>query len=457
MGDREQRYNLPKIVYPSRCLGYGLSSAPIAVLLYEHHAGLLSWILLAVTCFLWPQAAYLFSSRAVKPIKAELGNVVFDSVLGGVWSGLLSYHPLVSAVMFAMLMMDNISVGGARFLARGCVAFALGAVAGGSVTGFHLQFETSLLAALACIPVIILFPAANGLTAYARTMRVIKLKNTIEMQNDELYCIKQILLERNEKMEHDIDLARKIQDQLIPKQSPAKNISYLYKPMEEVGGDFYDFIAFRNPDRIGIFISDVSGHGIPAAFITSMIKTTIAQAGRRRENPAALLNYIDDVLHKQTGENFITAFYGIYDSRDRSLLYSNAGHPQPYVITNEGVSQLQAGMNTALAMFPVRLTATTDIRYQNFREILPASAKLLFFTDGLIEARKREEDLFFENDRMRQVFLENRDADAETFIQKIYESMTAFRGSESFEDDVCLVCLEVIEPVRRKLPEMNTL
>ncbi|MEI7652004.1 MAG: DUF1501 domain-containing protein, partial [Verrucomicrobiota bacterium] len=89
--------------------------------------------------------------------------------------------------------------------------------------------------------------------------------------------------------------------------------------MEEVGGDFYDFINFRDSEKIGIFISDVSGHGVPAAFITSMIKTTILQSGERKENPAELLTYINDLLHNQTGGNFITTFYGIFNSLDNSF------------------------------------------------------------------------------------------------------------------------------------------
>jgi len=94
------------------------------------------------------------------------------------------------------------------------------------------------------------------------------------------------LQERNQIIEKDLKLEQRIQKQLIPQKNLYLFIDVLYKPMEAVGGDFYDFISFRETNTVGIFISDVSGHGAHAAFITSMIKTLILQAGSARNNPA---------------------------------------------------------------------------------------------------------------------------------------------------------------------------
>jgi len=200
-----------------------------------------------------------------------------------------------------------------------------------------------------------------------------------------------------ESMEKEIALARKIQEQLIPSDDPSDFISSLYKPMEQVGGDFYDFITFENSGKIGIFVSDVSGHGVPAAFITSMVKTIILQAGTKKENPSELLLYINEVLQNQTAGNFITAFYCIYNPAQNTIEYSNAGHYQPYIITHNTVYQLQGGKNTAIAMFPRNMLTKQITQYKNYEEILPADSKLLLYTDGLIEARPlNNQDLFFE-------------------------------------------------------------
>lgn len=263
------------------------------------------------------------------------------------------------------------------------------------------------------------------------------------INHQELEVEKSKLTARNELIEYGITLAGKIQEQLIPKPDPTEYIYSLYKPMQEVGGDLYDFVTFSNSDRIGIFISDVSGHGVPAAFITSMIKTTIHQSGSRKEDPAELMKYINDVLQNQTAENFITAFYGIFDPDAKTILYANAGHPQPYLICADGITQLPKGNNTALALFPNIVLDGNNKSYRNFKEIIPTDSKLLFYTDGLTEACPIRGNSFFENAVLMDVLNDNRNLTSRLFIDELYKSLISFRGGDSFEDDVCVVCLDV--------------
>lgn len=260
----------------------------------------------------------------------------------------------------------------------------------------------------------------------------------------ELETEKAKLTLRNETIEYGIALARKIQSQLIPRPDPTDYIYSLYRPMQEVGGDLYDFVRFKNSDKIGVFISDVSGHGVPAAFITSMIKTTIHQSGRRKENPAELMYYINEVLHNQTAENFITAFYGIFDPAARSILYSNAGHPNPFVITDRGINQLPKGNNTALALFSNEELEFNDKSYHNFEEIIQPDSKILFYTDGLTETCPVNGQAFFEDEMIENILVQSRILPARLFIDRLYSGLISFRGRDSFEDDVCMVCLDVI-------------
>ncbi len=168
------------------------------------------------------------------------------------------------------------------------------------------------------------------------------LEKTVHERTSELEIERNKLKTRNEIMENELALARRIQEQLIPVQQPADFIYSLYKPMDQVGGDFYDFIRFRDSELIGIFLSDVSGHGVPAAFITSMVKTIIMQAGESKGNPAELLLNINTILYNQTDGNFVTVFYGIYNPADNSLLYSNAGHNPPMIITDGAINYLKS-------------------------------------------------------------------------------------------------------------------
>jgi HAMP domain-containing protein len=169
------------------------------------------------------------------------------------------------------------------------------------------------------------------------------LERKVEERTHELEKEREELALKNNIIQNDLHLARKIQQGLVPVSSPLPCISFLYKPMEQVGGDFYDFIRFRDRHKTGIFICDVSGHGVSAAFITTMIKTAILQSGERKENPAELLTYINDLLCGQTAGNFITALYCIWFPDERRVLYANAGHPQPYLVSDSGVSRLPKG------------------------------------------------------------------------------------------------------------------
>ncbi len=113
---------------------------------------------------------------------------------------------------------------------------------------------------------------------------------------EELEAVNERLVEAQNLILEELELARRIQHHLIPRVPPGNlNSAAHYLPMEQVGGDFFDYIHFRDSDNIGIFMSDVSGHGVPAALITSMLKSFILQAGVRRENPAAMLEYVNDI------------------------------------------------------------------------------------------------------------------------------------------------------------------
>lgn len=260
---------------------------------------------------------------------------------------------------------------------------------------------------------------------------------------------KKLQVERNKlqsyniKMEQEVSLARRIQEQLIPSLNPAINIYSLYKPMDEVGGDFYDFIKLNNPDKIGIFLSDVSGHGVPAAFITSMIKTIILQAGDRVNDPANLLYYMNDILQSRTAGNFVTAFYGIYNQSDHSMLYSNAGHNQPYIILADKITQLQGGKNTAIAMFTNNMLDKANKKFVNYKENIPAGSKLLLYTDGLVEARPVDSDIFFEYANMENVFIDNYSLPCTSFVDNLLVELVKFRKSEFFEDDICVICIDI--------------
>ncbi|MBN1533892.1 MAG: SpoIIE family protein phosphatase [Spirochaetes bacterium] len=268
--------------------------------------------------------------------------------------------------------------------------------------------------------------------------RVVERTRELELERNKLEKI-------NRLMDEEIDMARRLQEQLIPMKGPADFISTLYHPMRKVGGDFFDFIQFRDTDRIGIVICDVSGHGVSAAFITSMVKTILLQAGGRKNDPAELIKYMNAILYGNTAGSFCSMFYGIYNRRERSILYVNAGHNYPLIIDDGGIRVLKGEQGTILGVFDNGQIEAMRKGYTAAEERLPAGGKLLLYTDGLTEARHMDGgEVFFMDEAMNEVLLAHRSMPCGEFTGALFRRLVEFRGSDSFEDDVAIVCLDIV-------------
>ncbi len=248
---------------------------------------------------------------------------------------------------------------------------------------------------------------------------------------------------KNRLMEEELVLARKIQEQFIPEKSPSRAIHAIYQPMHQVGGDFYDFLKFRNPDKIGIFVSDVSGHGVPAAFITSMIKTLILQTGKTREDPAGLLAWLNPNLVHHCGGNFVTALYGIFDRSSREFLFANAGHNDPYLVTDKGCQPLVGTRSLPLGVMDNEPLVRLGKLSRNTLLTLPENSRLVLYTDGLTECTHRDNpNHMFEEVLVGNGFFNDPDSSVKSFAERIHAEMVSFREDDSFDDDVCIICMD---------------
>lgn len=252
---------------------------------------------------------------------------------------------------------------------------------------------------------------------------------------------------RNQIIETELALARSIQMRLIPEKPPIGEIATWYRPMDKVGGDFFDFVDFGDNRTFGIFVSDVSGHGVPAAFITSMIKSAVLQMAPRLPDTAALLHYLNDFLISQTNGNFVTAFYGIFDRTSRSFRYANAGHNEPYIISScGGGTQSLVSSHKSL---PLAVLANTELRarnrqYSENEVALESGSKLLLYTDGLVESTSAGDlMLAFGDSRIHDVIEHHGQEPVHSFVLRMTDSLIRFHGGENFDDDICLICLDV--------------
>lgn len=262
-----------------------------------------------------------------------------------------------------------------------------------------------------------------------------KLHSRVEEQSRLLKEKNEIIKSKTRQIRDELKIARNIQEKLIASAPDIDNveISTLYKPMEEIGGDLYDFILFEEKNLLGVFISDVSGHGVPAALLTSMVKTLITTGGNYRFEPAKLLKYINEKILEQMNGNFLTAFYGVFDFDKNEVVYARAAHNYPLLLSGDDLIELK-GNGKLLGVFP-------EIKIEENKINFKKDDLFVFYTDGLTEAVNND-NVDFESEFLK-ILKEMKNKKVNEILDKIYFSLINFKEDFQFEDDVCLICMKI--------------
>ena len=190
-------------------------------------------------------------------------------------------------------------------------------------------------------------------------------------------------------LDRELGIAREIQSSILPQSMPRVPgviIVARYRPMTAVAGDFYDFLD-AGDERLGILVADVTGHGVPAALIASMVKVALASQQSSIDRPAALLAGMNRTLCGRLAGRYVTAAYLFIDHRTGIARYAAAGHPPMLRVTGAG-EVMRVGENGILLGF------LEDATYPETELRLSAKDRFLLYSDGLIEAANREDDLF---------------------------------------------------------------
>jgi predicted ester cyclase len=192
-----------------------------------------------------------------------------------------------------------------------------------------------------------------------------------------------------ERIEHELRVARSIQQASLPKEVPQLGgwqISPLYQPAREVGGDFYDFFELKDA-QLGIVVGDATAHGVPAALVMASARSMLRAVAQASDSPGDALRRVNDPLATDIPPNmFVTCFYAILESKSGSLTYANAGHDLPYLHRNGAAEELRArGM--PLGLMP-------GMGYEEKKTILEAGEAAVFYSDGLVEAHDPKGEMF---------------------------------------------------------------
>jgi sigma-B regulation protein RsbU (phosphoserine phosphatase) len=251
----------------------------------------------------------------------------------------------------------------------------------------------------------------------------------------------------------DLEMAREFQNALLPSDYPIPSpkthnplslrFAHFYQPATTVGGDFFDLFEL-DENRVGVLIADVMGHGARSALVTAILRALVRHHSEQAADPGEFLGELNRHLHEvisRSGQTlFVTAFFMTLDTRDGVIAWSVAGHPAPlWVRRGSGRApeplQAEGRRQPALGLLP-------DVIYRTHESPLKPGEVFLLFTDGVIEAERPDGQPFGLN-RLVASFDEALDGPMAAMPAKIVGQVSAFQKRAQYDDDVCIVAVEV--------------
>jgi sigma-B regulation protein RsbU (phosphoserine phosphatase) len=250
---------------------------------------------------------------------------------------------------------------------------------------------------------------------------------------------------RRVALEEELSLARQIQFGYLPTTFPRLDnldVFGMNQPSKEVGGDYFD--VMDTGESFLTAIADVSGKGVPAALVMSMMQASLRTQASEDRPVREILERINTLMLAR-GESgmFATCFLGRLDRTSLELVYTNAGHNPPLLLRADGRIEVLHHGGLLLGVFE-------DPRLEEGRVWLLPGDRLLLYTDGVTEARAPNGEFFGEEGLAAVLQSLDHDLSAEGIAATVKNAVRAFAGSDDFEDDMTMVVLRV--PERRASP-----
>ena len=247
----------------------------------------------------------------------------------------------------------------------------------------------------------------------------------------------QEILEKR-KLEEELSIARGIQKTFLPDKHPKMpgfDISGINISSETVGGDYYDFIPIIE-NQVGIAIGDVSGKGIPAALIVASFRASLIAEIRNNYAIRSIMFKVNNLLFESTESDiYVTAVYGVLDTKNRIFTFTNAGHNAPIFRHADGRMEYLLEGGVALGIFE-------NSEYEARPLSLSSGDIIVFYTDGVTEA-KNEKDEEFGTKRLKQVINDSYHLNASEIQNNIYQAVKDFTGGKPKADDLTMIVIKV--------------
>lgn len=267
------------------------------------------------------------------------------------------------------------------------------------------------------------------------------------------------LEQKNQQIAEELKMARELQMAMLPNEFPtflnggkpsgdsALEFFSFYRPNGSVSGDFFTVTALSD-SKVGVFICDVMGHDVRAALVTAMLRSLVQDLSATVPDPGELLTRINQNLFsifKQTGTTmYATAFYLVADVARGELHYASAAHPEPLQVRRSaGLVERLAGNGTPGRAKGPALGLFGDAQFPTHSRKLDAGDLIALYTDGLIEINSPDQQQMFTSELLTDAVRRRAQLPTTDLLEGVMSEIQEFSGQSGFEDDVCLVGIEV--------------
>ncbi len=298
---------------------------------------------------------------------------------------------------------------------------------------------------LLCVPLLVKSKLLGILTAFnkiqaekftsedLRLLGIIAAQSAQIIENARLYEEEKALL----RMKEELNLARQIQNDLLPSQIPhipGYDLGGISVPAESVGGDYFDFISIDD-HRLAVCLADVSGKGLLAALLMSNLQAIIRSQTMMPGSVAGCLERSNQLLYRNTAAHkFATLFFGILDFQTNNFYYANAGHDRPFLISASGdVQELQA------AGLPLGFLENVTYHENDFQ--FKPNDLLVIYTDGVSEAMNQQEEEFGVQ-AIIQYVTQNHHQSAMQIINGLIQHLKEHAGGFPQSDDITVMVVK---------------
>jgi phosphoserine phosphatase RsbU/P len=259
---------------------------------------------------------------------------------------------------------------------------------------------------------------------------------------------------QKERLERELEIAKEVQERLFPNRPPRMDcldVAGICLPARTVSGDYYDFLPL-GAHELGLAVGDICGKGISAALLMANLQATLRSnvmnlLGNSELNGEKTVAEIVEKLNSQiytftAANKFATFFFALYDDRQKTLTYCNAGHNPPLYLNGEKTRRLNAG-GTVVGVF-------ADAKYDQETIHVKPGDLFVAYTDGIVESVNEYGEEYGEY-RLSQLVQENRHLDADAIKDMVVRQVLSWTFADERDDDMTLIIAKILAPGRMNI------